>query len=223
MCTTNHSDAQRLMFFPPFLGFVYTAIAGLLSDKMQSNEGSKHFTGRIKESQSFSHNKVRTYKKLLFCFRYPCVFFYIYIYIDYFSMSVLICCRLFFPFYCSSFQSRGSSGFMKNAVFIWLSYSVVLFASVMKFTDVYCVFPVPPLLVISPSVSPLSPKCALSCLGVTPSHSSTFMSQVKSVISHIANFVFHSLHHHFRHILSLYCKEAVLAQQFYMATKQCNT
>lgn len=129
------------VFFSPFLGFVYTAIAGLLSDKMQSNEGSKHFTGRIKESQSFSHNKVKTYKKLLFCFCYPCVF----IYIDYFSMSVLICyCFFFFfHFYCSSFQSHWSSGFMENAVFICLSPSVVLFASDIKFTDVYLCFYLP--------------------------------------------------------------------------------
>lgn len=93
LCKANHMDAQWLMCFPPFLGFVYTAIAGLLTDKMQSNEGSKHFTGRIKESQSFSHNTIKTSKKLVFCFCYPC---FIYIYIDYFSMYDLICCWLFF-------------------------------------------------------------------------------------------------------------------------------
>lgn len=51
-----HNQLSECAFAEVFFGFVYTAIAGLLSDKMQSNEESKHFTGRIKESQSFTQH-----------------------------------------------------------------------------------------------------------------------------------------------------------------------
>lgn len=90
------------------------------SGKMQSNEGGKHFTGRIKESQSFTHNTVKTYNKVTIQFL---LFLCFYIYIDYFSMSVLICLTFFFSLYCWSFQSHGRSGFMKNAVYLPVSFS----------------------------------------------------------------------------------------------------
>lgn len=65
-----------------------------------------------------------------------------------------------------------------------------------------------------PSISlcpypPLSPKCALSCLGVTPSHSSTFMSQVKiSGFSHCQlciSFTSQSLQAHTEPVLNRDC------------------
>lgn len=144
-------------------------------------------------------------------------------------MSVLLCCIFFFflsfLFYCSSFQSQRSAGFMKNAVFICLSPSVLLFASVIKccvfislFMSSVSLCPCPPFTLTK--VCSFMPLCdSISLLHCVP----LSCHKSKSAISRIANIVFHSLRNHFRHTLSLYCTEAVLAQQFYMATKQCNT
>lgn len=65
----------------------------------------------------------------------------------------------------------------------------------------------------------LSPKRALLCFSVTPSHSTSsvpFSHHMSKVICHVANFVFHPLPKQFWHRLSLYCTEAVPTQQFYM-------
>lgn len=115
------------------------------SGKMQSNEGGKHFTGRIKESQSFTHNTVKTYNKVTIQFL---LFLCFYIYIDYFSMSVLICLTFFF-FLCTVEVSKvmGDQALWKM-LFICLSPSVILPASVMMFTDV--------------SLSPPTPICCES-------------------------------------------------------------
>uniref|UniRef100_A0AAQ5Y0H1 Josephin-1 n=1 Tax=Amphiprion ocellaris TaxID=80972 RepID=A0AAQ5Y0H1_AMPOC len=80
-----------------------------------------------------------------------------------------------------SFQSRGRSGFLKIAVLICLSPSVVLPASAMMFTDVSSCFCLS-LHVVDHCLYPsLSPKRALPCLIVTPSLPSScsrFISQV---------------------------------------------
>lgn len=130
----------RCIFSPSFLGFVYTAIAGHLSDEIQSNEGSKHFTGRIKESQSFLTTQLR----LTRCYPVSAIVVFLYVLIHIFQCQfrfLLIYSFSFFTF--QLFQSRGSSGFLKNAVFICLSPSVVLPASAMTFTDVSSCFCLP--------------------------------------------------------------------------------
>lgn len=129
----------RCIFSPSFLGFVYTAIAGHLSDEIQSNEGSKHFTGRIKESQSF----LTTWLRLIRCYPVSAMVVFFYILIHIFQCQFRSVDLFFFLFYFSSFQSCGSSGFLKNAVFIFLSPSVVLAASAMMFTDVSSCFCLP--------------------------------------------------------------------------------
>lgn len=97
-----------------------------------------------------------------------------FLYIDYFSMSVLICFIFFFPFYCSSLQSYGSTGCMENAVFICvclLQWSSLLQA----WCSLMCLrVSVSPFMSWIPPPRPtLSPKRALPRLSVTPSHSSS--------------------------------------------------
>lgn len=88
-----------------------------------------------------------------------------------FNVSFDLLLLFFSLFYFSSFQSHSSSGFMKNAVFMCLSPSVILPASVMTFTDVsLCLCPSLRVVKLSFSLSvSLSPKRALRCLSVTPS------------------------------------------------------
>lgn len=147
------------------------------SGKMQSNEGGKHFTGRIKESQSFTHNTVKTYNKVTIQFL---LFLCFYIYIDYFSMSVLICLTFFFLCTVEVSKVMGDQALWKM-LFICLSPSVILPASVMMFTDV-SLSPPPPyvvnlssVLILRPSLSPeralsLSQRDSISSLLLLLSH-----------------------------------------------------
>ncbi len=209
-----------MCFFPPFLGFVYTAIAGLLSDKMQSNEGSKHFTGRIKESQSFITTQLRL-RKSYYSVSAILVFLYILTIFQCQFWSVFV---FFFLFTVQVSKVLGVQALWKM---LCLSPSVILLASAMTFTDVFLSLPSCReslfVHILRPS---LSPKRALLCFSVTPSRSSLlslFKYHASKVTYHVANFVFHPFPKHFWHKLSLYCTEAVPTQQFYMQQKQCNT
>lgn len=82
------------------------------SIKTQSDEGGKHLQGESKNHSPLLTTQLRLIESHSSVSAIP-VFLYIYIYIDYFSMSVLIC-LLFFSFYCWSFQSHGRSGVMKK-------------------------------------------------------------------------------------------------------------
>lgn len=130
-------------------------------------------------------------------------------------MFVLIC--LIFSFYCLNFQSHRGSGFMKSVVFICLSPSMILPASIVLFTDVSLCFC--PSLHLPLSVSNIRYLYRGVPLRLTLSHSSSlslFHVTLKSVNYHIAKFVFHPLPKHFWHSLGLYCTEAVPTQQFNM-------
>lgn len=62
MHSQSHGCTLADVSFPSFWGFVYTAIAGLASDKMQSNEGGKHFTGRTKNHSPLLTTQLRLIK-----------------------------------------------------------------------------------------------------------------------------------------------------------------
>ena len=132
---------------------------------MQSNEGSKHFTGRIKESQSFIHNTVKTYKTLLFC---SAILVFLYIYWLFFNVS--------FDFFLLFTVSKVMGVSEKCCVYL-LSPSVMLPASVLMFTDVSSCFclslHVVNLSLSVPSVLHFHQSVPFSCLSVTPSHSSS--------------------------------------------------
>lgn len=187
------------------------------SGKMQSNEGGKHFTGRIKESQSFTHNTVKTYNKVTIQFL---LFLCFYIYIDYFSMSVLICLTFFFFFVLLKFPKSWEIRLYEKCC---LSACLLQWSSLLQsWCSLMCLCPPHPhmlwisLLSLS-SVLHFHRSVPFPCLSVTPSpHSSFSYHMSKSVTYHVAKFVFHPLPKHFWHSLSLYCTEAVLTQQFYM-------
>lgn len=105
-----------------------------------------------------------------------------------------------------------------------LSPSVMLPASVMMFTDVSSCFFLPSrreslsVRTLRPSLSPkralFLPQCdSISLLLSAPF---SYHRKSKSVIYHVANFVFHPLLKHLWHSLSLHCSQAVPTQQFYM-------
>lgn len=73
---------------PPFLGFVYTAIAGLLSQETQSNEGSKYFTGRIKNHSPLLTTQLRLMESYYFVSAIP-VFLYIWTLFQVFFLLLL--------------------------------------------------------------------------------------------------------------------------------------
>lgn len=187
-------DAHLQMYSPPplFWGFVYTAIAGLLSERKQSNEGSKHFTGRIKEPKSFTHNTVKTSKKLPFCSCYSCVFIYI--------LTIFRCQFWSVDFFFQVSKVMRVQALRKMLFICCLPQWSSLLQS---WCSLMCLRVCLSLHVVSLSVRiprpSLSPKRALSCLRMTPPHSSSppifFFSyhNTKPVIYHAANFVFHAL------------------------------
>lgn len=168
---------------------------------------------------AFSHDTVKT-SKVLSCFCYSCVFF---ILIHIFSVSFDLLLFFFSLFTFSTFQSQWSSGFMKNAVFMCLSPSAMLPASVTTFTDVSSCL-CPSLHVVNLSLCPYHfhqsvPYFASVWLHLSVSFSCRWL---ESVIYHVANFVLQ----HFPNIAGTdgaFTAEALPTQRFYMATKQCNT
>lgn len=148
------------------------------SGKMQSNEGGKHFTGRIKESQSFTHNTVKTYNKVTIQFL---LFLCFYIYIDYFSMSVLICLTFFFFFVLLKFPKSWEIRLYEKCC---LSACLLQWSSLLQsWCSLMCLCPPPPpyvvnlssVLILRPSLSPeralsLSQRDSISSLLLLLSH-----------------------------------------------------
>lgn len=151
------------VFFSPLFWVLFTqTIAGLLSERMRSNEGSKHFTGRI--TVLLLTTQLRLIKITLL-FLLLC--FYIYIYIDYFSMSVLIFFVLLFIVQVSKVMG------VQRCVYL-LSPSVVL--SCFSHDVHGCVFvflSLPSRRESLPPVLHFHQSVPFSCLSVTPSHSSS--------------------------------------------------
>lgn len=171
---------------------------------MQSNEGSKHFTGRIKESQSFTHNTVKTYKKLLLSFCSSCVF----IYWLFFNVSFDLFYFFFSFLLFKSPKLWEHRLYGKCCVYLCVSPSVILSASGMMFTDVSSCFCLsfhvvnPPVLHFHQSV----PFLASVWLHLTPLLCRFFISQVKiSDFITYANFLCHPVPWHHWHRLSPYC------------------
>lgn len=134
-------------------------------------------------------------------------------------MSILICLFYFFLFTVQFSKVIGVQALWKYCVYLPLSLSdPPCFGH-----DVHWCVSVRLSLPSSPSVHvqcpSLSQTCAPLCLRLTLSHSSflsLFHIASKSVIYHVAKFVFHPLPQHFCYGLSLYCTEAVPTQQFNM-------
>lgn len=158
--THTHTPFLEVLFTQPLLD-------NYLARYNAMKEANTLHTGRIKESQLFLTTQLR----LLKCYPVSAILVDFFILMHIFNVSFDLLLLFFFPFYFSSFQSHSSSGFMKNAMFMCLSPSVILPASVMTFTDVsLCLCPSLRVVKLSFSLSvSLSPKRALRCLSVTPS------------------------------------------------------
>lgn len=97
--------------------------------KLQSNGGGKHFAGRTKNHSPLltTQTYIKSYDSVsaFLCF----IYIYKYIYIDYFSMSVLIC--LFFSLFYTLLKLL-ESGFKKTMLFICLSVCLSLWSSLVR-------------------------------------------------------------------------------------------
>lgn len=202
--------SRRCIFFSPFLGFVYTDHCWTLiwEDAKQWRKQTLY-----RENHSpFTHNTVKTYKN--YSSVSAIMFLYIYIYWLFFNVSFDFFCS---SFYCSSFQSHGSSTLCLSAVSLggplllqsWCS-RMCLRVSVPPFTSWIS----PPCPSLSPKRALFLPQCDSISLLLSAPFSTYHIS--KSVIYHVANFVFHPLPKHSWHSLRLHCTEAVPTQQFYM-------
>lgn len=191
---------------------------------MQSNEGSKHFTGRIKESQSFTHNTVKTYKKLLLSFCSSCVF----IYWLFFNVSFDLFYFFFSFLLFKSPKLWEHRLYGKCCVYLCVSPSVILSASGMMFTDVSSCFclsfhvvnPPPPPSYTFTKACPSSPQC--DSISLLFSVAFSYHRSKSAILSHMPTF----------YVIQFpdttgtdwaHTVQSVLTQQFYMATKQCNT
>lgn len=136
-------------------------------------------------------------------------------------MSVLISLFFFFgPFYCLSFQSHGSSGFLRNAPFtVSLRDAVSLCISVLPFPSWMSLCLCPPSFTFTKACPSLPQHDSVSLLLPVPF--SYHMS--KSVIRNVAKFVFPST---FQTLLAqsepLLYRDCADTTVLY-ATKQCNS
>lgn len=183
-------------------------------------EANTLHTGRIKESQLFLTTQLR----LLKCYPVSAILVDFFILMHIFNVSFDLLLLFFSPFYFSSFQSHSSSGFMKNAMFMCLSPSVILPASVMTFTDVsLCLCPSPSCCKALFLFVRITFTKACPSLPQRDSISVFFTSLVRigewsrcqlCILQHLPNISGTD---------RAFAAEALPTQHFYMATKQCNS
>lgn len=108
-CTANHTDAHLQMYFPPFFGFCLHSHCWTLNVRgCRAMKEANTLQGESKNHSPLFTTQFRLIKSYYSVLLFLCF----YIYIDYFSMSVLI----FFFFLLFKFPK--SWEFLKNAVFI---------------------------------------------------------------------------------------------------------
>lgn len=207
--------------FPLFLGSVYTTIAGLFSDKTPSDEGSKHFPGRIKESQSFIWNTFKTYKELLFCSCYCCVYICIYTYIRLFFD---VCFDWFIFVFLFTVQVSKVMGVQASWKMLCFCACLPQWSSSYSPDVHWCVFSLLSLPSRRDSLSVLnlypspSPKCAVTCLSVTPLQSSCLslfhVLQVRNGGLSRCQLCISLSPEHLWHRLSLHCVQRLCRHSF---------
>lgn len=171
---------------------------------MQSNEGSKHFTGRINESQSFTHNTVKTYKSY---YSVSAILVFLYI------LTIFQCQFWSVKFFSLLlYQVSKVMGVQALRKMLCLSAGLPQWSSLLQsWCSLMCLcVSVPPLMLWTLYPYPPSFTFTKACPSLPQCDSISLILSVpfsfhmpQSVIYHDANFVFHPLHKHCWHRLSL--------------------
>ncbi len=200
-CAANHMDARLQMYFSPLFWVLFTQ--PLLDSLLIRCKAMTEANTLQGESKNHSPLLITSIKSLV-CLCYSCVF----IYIDYFSMSVMSS-NLLFCFYCSSFQSHRSSGFMKYVVYLPVSLSdpPCFGHDVHRCVSVFLSHPSSSSVCIQRPSLTQQRAPQTDCL--TLPHRHFFMSHVKISDLSRCQIVFCPLPQHFWRSLSLYCTETV--------------